>query len=274
MRQDRGVTADPPTPPPADPDPHPGLDGALAVVVGASRGIGAAIAEALATSGARLVLAARDPDRLATSRKRCAAAGATEVDAVPVDVRSPDSIAALADSVRRRHGAPTVLVNSAGAVATKPALDVTAGDWDRIHEVQLRGPFLAMQAFAPAMAAEGYGKVVNLSSTWAATVAPGRSTYCAAKAGLSHLTAALAVEWAPLGIRVNAVAPTATRTPGLEERFAADPALEESLRGRIPLGRLAVPTDVVGAVLFLAGSASDFVTGHTLYVDGGWRFAR
>lgn len=259
---------------PAAPPAGTGLDGSLAVVVGASQGIGAAIAESLAAAGARLVLAARDADRLEASRRRCAAAGLAEPDVATVDVRRPESIEALAATVLARHGVPTILVNSAGAAATKPALDITIDDWDLVQDVQLRGPFLTCQAFAQAMADAEYGKIINLSSTWAATVASGRSAYCAAKAGLSHLTAALAVEWAPLGIRVNAVAPTATRTPSREERFAAEPELETALRDRIPLGRLAVPTDVVGAALFLARPDSDFVTGHTLYVDGGWRFAR
>jgi NAD(P)-dependent dehydrogenase (short-subunit alcohol dehydrogenase family) len=250
------------------------LRDALAVVVGGSEGIGAAIAEVLAGAGARVVLAARDADRLEASRRRCVAAGAVDVDVHTVDVRSPDSIGALADVVRDRHGPATVLVNSAGVTAIKPALDVDVDDWDRVHDVHLRGPFLTAQAFASGMAAEGYGKIVNLSSTWATTVAPGRSIYSAAKAGLSHLTAALAVEWAPLGIRVNAIAPAATRTPSREALFATDPELEESLRDRIPLGRLATPTDIVGAAMFLARPESDFVTGHTLYVDGGWRFAR
>jgi 2-dehydro-3-deoxy-D-gluconate 5-dehydrogenase len=250
------------------------LEGALAVVVGASQGIGAAIAEALAADGARLVLAARDAGRLEASRQRCVSAGATDVDVATVDVREPTSIEALATTVLGRHGTPTVLVNSAGATAIKPALDLTVDDWDRVQDVQLRGPFLTCQAFARAMAATEYGKIVNLSSTWAATVAPGRSAYCAAKAGLSHLTAALAVEWAPWGIRVNAVAPTATKTPSREDRFAADPDLETALRDRIPLGRLAEPSDIVGAAMFLARPDSDFVTGHTLYIDGGWRFAR
>jgi NAD(P)-dependent dehydrogenase (short-subunit alcohol dehydrogenase family) len=255
-------------------DAREGLRGALAVVVGGGQGIGAAIAEALAAAGSRVVLAARDADRLEASRQRCVDAGDGQVDVNTVDVRSPDSIARVADTVRERHGPTTVLVNSAGVVANKPALDVTVEEWDWIQAVHLRGPFLTAQAFAPAMIAEGYGKIVNLSSTWATTVAPDRSVYAAAKAGLSHLTAALAVEWAPLGIRVNAVAPAATRTPSRAEAFAADPGLEESLRDRIPLGRLATPTDIVGAALFLAGPDSDFVTGHTLYVDGGWRFAR
>jgi NAD(P)-dependent dehydrogenase (short-subunit alcohol dehydrogenase family) len=246
----------------------------LAVVVGGSQGIGAAIAEGLAAEGSRVVLAARDAGRLEASGQRCVDAGASDVGVHTVDVRSPDSIAELSDAVRKRHGPTTVLVNSAGVIDNRPALDVSVEDWDRIQTVHLRGPFLTAQAFAPAMIAEGYGKIVNLSSTWATTVAPERSVYAAAKAGLSHLTAGLAVEWAPLGIRVNAVAPGATRTPSREERFAADPGLEESFCDRIPLGRLAMPTDIVGAALFLAGPDSDFVTGHTLYVDGGWRFAR
>jgi NAD(P)-dependent dehydrogenase (short-subunit alcohol dehydrogenase family) len=255
-------------------EPRPDLAGAPAVIVGASQGIGAAVAKALAASGARVVVAARSADRLDAVAERCAAAGAGSVDVVTVDVRSPDSIDRLREIVVERHGAPRVLVNCAGVTSSKSALDLTVDDWDAIQDVHLRGPFLTARAFAPSMAAEGYGKIINLSSTWAATVAPGRSAYCAAKAGLSHLTAALAVEWAELGIRVNAVAPTATRTPSRIARFGSQPRLEESLRERIPMGRLAEPADVVGAVLFLAAADSDFVTGHTLYVDGGWRFAR
>ncbi|HYJ70034.1 MAG TPA: SDR family oxidoreductase [Nocardioidaceae bacterium] len=252
----------------------PDLAGASVVIVGASQGIGAAVAEALAAKRARVVLASRSADRLDAVAQRCASAGAASVDTVTVDVRSPDSIESLREAVIDRHGAPRVLVNSAGTTSSKSALDLTVEEWDAIQDVHLRGPFLTARAFAPSMAAEGYGKIVNLSSTWAATVAPGRSAYCAAKAGLSHLTAALAVEWAELGIRVNAVAPTATRTPSRLARFASQPQLEGSLRERIPMGRLAEPADVVGAVLFLAGTESDFVTGHTLYVDGGWRFSR
>ncbi|MPZ62779.1 MAG: SDR family oxidoreductase [Propionibacteriales bacterium] len=249
------------------------LTGSLAVVVGASQGIGAAIAEAFAGSGARLVIASRAASRLEDTRARCLEAGG-EVYVGTVDVRSPASVTDLAAEVAERHGTPTILVNSAGAGARGPALELTVAEWDETQEVQLRGPFLACQAFARLMSDGGYGKIINLSSTWAATVGAERSAYCAAKAGLSHLTAALATEWAPLGIRVNALAPTATRTPSREAQWSAQPGAEDALRSRIPLGRLAEPHDLVGGALFLASRASDFVTGHTLFVDGGWHHAK
>jgi 2-deoxy-D-gluconate 3-dehydrogenase len=247
--------------------------GGLAVVSGASGGIGQAIAVGLARAGASLVLAGRDVDRLAQTRDLAEAAGA-EVTCVPLDMSDVDSVHAFADLLAGLAVPPRILVNSAGNSITKNAFDVTPQDWDLVHDVHLRGTFFLCQAVGKLMSAQSYGKIVNLSSTWAATVAPGRSVYCAAKAGLSHLTAALAVEWAPLGLRVNAIAPTATRTPRVADRFAADPARELYLRDRIPLGRLALPEDITGAALFLASPVSDFVTGHTLYVDGGWRAAK
>ena len=249
------------------------LSGALAVVIGATDGIGAAIAEALAGAGAGVVITARDAARLERTRRKVQAAGG-EVHTATVDVRRPESIQALGEAVLDRHGPPTILVNSAGISGTKPAFEITVEDWDAIHETQLRGVFLACQTFGRPMAERGYGKIINLSSTWAVTVHHGRSAYSAAKAGLSHLTAALAAEWAPHGIRVNAIAPTATRTPAAQGRMDAQPGREDQLRSMIPLGRIAEPEDVQGAAVFLASQASDFVTGHTLFVDGGFRFAR
>jgi NAD(P)-dependent dehydrogenase (short-subunit alcohol dehydrogenase family) len=180
----------------------------------------------------------------------------------------------LASAVVDRYGVPTILVNCMGGGLYKAAIDVDVVEWDQIHETHLRGAFLTCQAFALPMRDAGYGKIVNLSSTWAFTVGSGRSVYASAKAGLSHLTAALALEWAPLGIRVNAVAPTTTRTPRIEQMFLDDPEREQYAVDRIPIGRLATPADVVGPVLFLASPMSDFVTGTTLLVDGGWVTAK
>jgi 2-deoxy-D-gluconate 3-dehydrogenase len=191
-----------------------------------------------------------------------------------VDVTSVASIRGFADRIAEELGPPTILVNSAGASITKPALEVTEEEWDLVHDVDLRGTFFSCQAFARSMLGSGYGKIVNLGSTWGATVGVNRSTYSAAKAGVHHLTAALAAEWAPAGIRVNAVAPTTTRTPRVARRYAMDPERERYALDRIPLGRLAEPEDVAGAVLYLASPASDYVTGHTLFVDGGWHLAK
>jgi 2-deoxy-D-gluconate 3-dehydrogenase len=249
------------------------LSGSLAVVIGAGQGIGAAIAVALGRAGADVVVAGRALDRLGETADVLTEMGAG-VGREEVDVSSPQSIERLSAAVLERYTVPTVLVNSAGAGEPKDAFDVTEEDWNLIHDVHLRGTFFSCQAFGREMARRSYGKIINLSSTWAATVGARRSVYCAAKAGVSHLTSALAVEWAPLGIRVNALAPTATKTPALEQRLAGDPKREDYLRARIPLGRLARPEDIVGASIFLASPASDFVTGHTLFVDGGWRTAR
>ena len=254
--------------------PEPGeLQGALSVVIGAGSGIGAAIAQAFADAGSRLVLAGRSRERLAQTYDLATQAGAT-ADIETVDVSAPASLEAFAERVLRQYGPPTVLVNSAGGPLTKPALDVTVDEWDGIQDAHLRGTFFACQLFARGMVPAGYGKIINLSSTWATTVGPGRSVYAAAKAGVSHLTAALAAEWAPLGIRVNALAPTATLSPSREQMFSGDPQRQQWLLERIPLGRLATPADMVGPALFLASPASDFVTGHTLFVDGGWQHSK
>lgn len=245
----------------------------VSVVVGGSVGIGQAIALALSGAGSTVVVAARDEQRLAETCDLATQRGGT-VHAEQVDVTSASSIAALAAAVDARHGPPRVLVNSAGLTVTKPALELTADDWDAIHATQLRGPFLTCQAFGRQMASAGYGKIINLSSVWAYTVGRGRSGYSAAKAGLTHLTAALAAEWAQHGIRVNAIAPSATRTPGALRRMQEEPGREEFVLERTPLRRIAEPEDIVGAALFLASTASDFVTGETILVDGGWRAAK
>ena len=243
------------------------LDGKVAVVIGGSQGIGLGVADGLSRRGARVVLAGRSVDRLREARPQVAG---DVVDLVEVDVADPASVTAAAAYVGERHGGATVLFNSAGYSINKPAFDVTVEEWDDVHNVQLRGTFLSCQAFGRSMVDAGYGKIINVSSTWAATAMAGRSVYCAAKAGVSHLTTALATEWAPLGIRVNAIAPTATMTPAIEARFTAHPEREQLLRDRIPMGRLATVDDMVGAAVFLAEAGSDFVTGQTLFVDGGW----
>ena len=249
------------------------LSGTVSVVIGGSVGIGKAISVGLAQAGSRVIATARDAARLAETLELAAAAGG-QAYAEVVDVTSAPSVLALAETVVGHYGVPTVLVNSAGVMVAKPAFDITPEEWDLVHSTQLRGPFLTCQAFGRAMAEKGYGKIINFSSTWAFTVSHGRSTYSAAKAGVSHLTAALAYEWAPLGVRVNAIAPTTTMTPAVQERLTAEPDREAYMLDRIPLGRLATPQDIVGAAMFLASTASDFITGETILVDGGWRTAK
>ena len=252
---------------------RPEFEGRVSVVVGASTGIGQAIALNMAAIGARVVVVGRVLERLSET-VTLAKANGLEVHPYEADVLSPDSISSLVSTVVGEHASPTILVNSAGVMVTKAALEINVDEWDLVLNTQLRGPFLTSQGFARGMADQGYGKIINLSSTWAFTYADGRSAYAAAKAGLTHLTTALGSEWAPLGIRVNAIAPGATKTPAVTSRMAENPEREAWLVSRTPIGRLAEPADMVGAAMFLASPFSDFITGETILIDGGWRASK
>jgi 2-deoxy-D-gluconate 3-dehydrogenase len=165
-----------------------------------------------------------------------------------------------------------VLVNSAGVAFTRPAMEVTESDWDKVLGVHVKGTFFCSQLLARLMIDRGYGKIINLSSTWAASTDSGKSVYGSAKAAVSYMTAALSTEWAPQGVRVNAIAPSKTTGESWQTK-QHNPARNERLLGRIKLGRFADPSDMVGAAIFLASHASDFVTGQTLFVDGGFNAA-
>ena len=252
------------------------LDGRLAIVTGASEGIGRAIALAYAEAGARVVLVARRADALEAVRSAIHARGG-EATALTADVSRFEDIGACAARFRAEAddgAAPLVLVNNAGNDLPKPALEVTEADWDGVHDLHLKGTFFVAQAIGAIMIARGYGKIINMSSTWSRSAGAGKSVYCAAKAGVSHLTAALSTEWAPLGVRVNALAPTAVMTSATQRALQANPARAAELLKRIPLGRLSQTADLIGAALFLASDASDFMTGDTLFVDGGFVAAR
>jgi len=252
---------------PGDPLASFRLDDRLIVVTGASEGIGRAFAECFAKAGARLVLASRQKEKLEEVRR--AIGGNAEV--VPTDVTKLADIARLADATAAlAKDRRLVLVNNAGFGHTKAALDVTEEEWDKLHDTHVKGTFFCCQKIGALMLERGYGKIVNLSSSWSAATDTGKSAYGAAKAAVSHLTAALSTEWAPRGVRVNALAPTATLTDFVKKSFAAAPERAERLKSRIKLGRFAETSDLLGAALFLASAASDFVTGQTIFVDGGF----
>lgn len=245
----------------------------LSVITGGGQGIGAAIAHALAKRGDHVILASRNLESLNEVAGEIKDSGG-RASVLGLDVSDPSDIDRFTEELLLTHGTPTVLVNAAGNAISKTALEVTVDDWDFVHDVHLRGCFFVSQGLGRAMIEAGYGKIINLSSTWAVTVAPGRAVYAAAKAGVSHLTAALAVEWAPHGVRVNAIGPSATKTPRMQERLKKDPEREAYLRSRIPLGRIATPEDITGAALFFSSPESDFITGQTLLIDGGWQYAK
>ena len=257
---------------PGDPLAAFRLDDRLIVVTGASEGIGRAFAECFARAGAFVVLASRRKDRLESVRQAIVASGG-RAEVVTTDVTRLDDIRILADAVSRlaqENDRRLVLVNNAGFGFTKPALDVAEQDWDVLFDTHVKGTFFCSQKIGALMIRRGYGKIVNLSSAWSASTDAGKSAYCAAKAAVSHLTAALSTEWAPLGVRVNALAPTATMTDFTAKVMASNPERAKHLLSRIKLGRFAQPSDLLGAAVFLASGASDFVTGQTLFVDGGF----
>ena len=242
----------------------------VAVVTGAARGIGRACCERLVEAGARVVVADVE---LEAAREAVAALGARAC-AVALDVRDEASVVALAEQVLVSHGRLDIWVNAAGIYPTSPLLDLTAQDWDLVLDVNLRGTLLCAREAARAMiVGGGEGVIVNISSTAAYRIdAPGAAHYAASKFGVRGLTQALAVELGPHRIRVLAVAPTVTLTPGLEEqREALEQAgfALEDLGPRLPLGRVAVPDDVARVVLFCASDLSLLMTGSTLLVDAG-----
>ncbi len=248
--------------------PEERLEGAHALVTGAGRGIGRAAALALAQAGAEVTLAARSRAELE--------AVATEVEARgrrawvhAADVRDE---AAVEELVRAADGAAplSLLVTSAGLNRTGPSEDYSVEDWDLLMDVNVRGTFLACRAFGRRLKERGAGgRIVIVSSQMGAVGYPGRAAYCATKHAVNGLTKALAVEWAPLGIAVNAVAPTFVRTPFTEPMFA-DPDFAADVRGRLPGGEVGEVEDVTGAIVFLASARARLVTGHILAVDGGW----
>ena len=247
------------------------LTGRTALVSGAARGLGASIAVALAAAGADVALGLRDvtsPDGEQVAAQ-VEALGRRAVR-LPMDVADVEQARAAVTGTVEAFGRLDVLVNNAGISPMNLALDVTEADFDATLAVNLKGTFFASQAAAKVMRDNGFGRIVNISSQAGEVALPGESVYCMTKAGISHLTKCLAVEWGQYGITVNAVAPTWIRTPGTS-RALADPAFEADVVERIAaLHRIGDPVDVAGAVVYLVSPAAALVTGHTLVVDGGW----
>ncbi|MGI8914607.1 MAG: SDR family NAD(P)-dependent oxidoreductase [Chloroflexota bacterium] len=242
----------------------------VALVTGAGSGIGRAIALALAEAGAHVVTTEL-PEQLARAvlvSDQIRGMGRRSL-ALPLDVTDVPSIGPFVATVQRELGRLDLLVNNAGVQVARPALDVSEDDWDRVLDVNLRGVFFCAQAAGRVMVAQRHGRIINVASQNGVVGYFNRAAYCAAKAGVVNLTRVLAIEWAPYNVLVNAVAPTFVRTP-MGERTLSDPAVRDDILRRIPLGRVAEPEDVVGAVVYLGSPAAAMVTGHTLLVDGGW----
>jgi len=243
------------------------LDGKVAVITGASEGIGEALALGLAEVGAEVILCSRREAKLKEVQAQMNKTG-LRAEIFVLDVCKLGDIQRLKDFILERFGKVDILVNNAGFTVTKPAWEVTEEEWNLMVDTGFKGLFFCCQVIGSIMRQHGYGKILNLSSTFSRSIIRGRSVYGGIKAGVSHLTEALALEWASDGIRVNALAPTAVLTPSRKETLKGE--VLQRILSRIPLGRLATPEDLVNAAIYLSSPASDFVTGQTLFVDGGW----
>jgi 2-deoxy-D-gluconate 3-dehydrogenase len=244
------------------------LDGRVALVTGASKGIGWDLANALAAAGARVAVASRDIGSLDRLVGEIESEGGIAL-AVELDVRDVSQIGSVFEQVHRHFGSLDVLVNNAGLGANHPAEDVTESDWDEMMAVNLRGLFFSCQAAGRIMLAQGRGRIINMSSQAGVVGIREHAVYSASKGGVNLLTKVLALEWSSQGVTVNAVAPTFIRTPGTAERLD-QPDYLEGVLGRLPIGRVGTTTDVAAAVIYLASPAGAMVTGHVLLVDGGW----
>jgi NAD(P)-dependent dehydrogenase (short-subunit alcohol dehydrogenase family) len=244
------------------------LSGKVAVVAGGSRGIGFAIAEGLASAGAAVVVANSNAEQGETAAAAIRAQG-YDAAAIPFDIRRRASIDALVAAALETRGRIDILANAIGVIRRGPIEAVSEDDWDAMMEVNLRGAFLLCQAVGREMIARRQGKIVNVSSNVSQVLQPHRGAYAVTKAGMSHLTRVLGLEWAPYGVYVNAIAPAPTITDLNRKFFEDNPKDLAARKQSIPMGRLGAPADYVGAAVFLASKASDFVTGQTYFVDGG-----
>jgi len=243
------------------------LTGKVAVVTGASRGLGQYFGRALARAGADLVITSRNQDSLKPFQQEVETLGRRAVP-LELDVRDYASIQRMVEDACAAYGKIDILVNNAGCNVRKPAIEVTWDDWNLVLDTNLRGTFFVAQAAAKKMIPRKYGRIINIGSVTAVFGYAGLAPYCASRGGVKQLTMSLADDWGHYGITVNCLAPGWFKTAQNAVMYE-DKEWVEYLCDRIPLKRPGKPTDLDGAVVFLASDASEYITGQTLLVDGG-----
>jgi 2-deoxy-D-gluconate 3-dehydrogenase len=249
--------------------PKVNLKDQVALVTGAAKGLGRAITLGLAEMGARLLLVDIDEENMAKVCQEAEEKGSPGVVTHVADMRQVKEIRMLESLVRKTFRRVDILVTNAGTNVPMSSMKVTEEDWDYLVDLNLKGVFFTCQTIGGLMIKQRHGKIINLASTMGFVAIPERTVYCATKGGVVQMTKALALEWAPYGIRVNAIAPTFIKTP-MSIPWLKDKAFKRWVESRIPWGRLGEPPDVVGAVLFLVSDAAEMVTGISLVIDGGW----
>ena len=243
------------------------LDGRVALVTGSSRGLGQALAEALAKAGAHVVLNGRDEAALAANEQRFSDAGLS-VSVCPFDVTDEDAAIAAVAGLAKQHGRLDILVNNAGLARRAPLEEYPTEDWRYVLDVNLNSCFYLAREAAKPMLAAGYGRIVSIASIASFIARPIIAPYVASKHGLAGLTKALAVEFGARGVTANAIAPGYFATE-MTKHLAADPEFDGWLKGRTPMHRWGEPEELGGAVVYLSSPASSYVNGHVLVVDGG-----
>ena len=244
------------------------LKGRTAVITGGSRGLGEAMAKALAGAGAQIALVARDRARLEQVRDEIAASGAT-ADIFVADVTSENQVGAVAEAVKARFGNPQILINNAGINVRKNLVDFTLDEFRSVLDTSLISTFLMCRAFVPGMKGTGYGRVLNLSSIMSHVSIPGRTAYSSAKAGLLGLTRALALELAADAITVNGISPGPIATE-MNRAVMNSPELNAQFLSNVPLARWGSADEIGALACYLCSDAAGFITGTDILIDGGW----
>lgn len=245
------------------------LDGRRAVVTGGARGLGEVMATALAQAGADVAIVSRTLDDCRATAEAIARATGRRAIAVAADVTRADEVERMAGEVEQTLGPVDILINSAGVNVRGPAHELAESDWDLVLAVNLKAPFLCARRFGPRMCERGWGRVINMGSILSVIAMPGRAPYASAKAGVVNLTRVLALEWANSGVTVNAICPGPFATE-INRPILNDPAKYKAFVEKLPVGRWGELHEIAGPALFLASDAASFITGSTLFVDGGW----
>jgi len=245
------------------------LTGKTALVTGGARGLGKTMATALAEAGANVALTGRSLESCQSAAKEIADATGRTVRAFAGDVTSAKDVERVQAEVSTAFGDVDILINNAGTNIRGTLDQVSEADWDSVIDTNLKGPFLCTKAFAPGMIKKGWGRVINLASIMSVIALPGRTVYCSSKAGVLGLTRVWALEWADKGVTCNAICPGPFATD-MNRQLLNDPKAYQQFVANIPMGRWGELPELTGAVVFLASPASSFVTGTSLFVDGGW----